>query len=342
MERLAAALLIPGVLATRLHQLRDNQIGQLLLDEVWARMSPLHPESVICLQALDRLRGSPEGKSCQRPACPRCGREMYFHCGVEEPDYWQCDLRGCGGPRRAPIPAGGTSRMSSSLKMSGLGLELRVNGTVIDWVQLRACEQLPTELELVVRDPVLGEFAVDREAFTFEVRQKGEGAQWRQMSMDEALEEIAAADMILDIEDPPGAPTLEEHERLHHSDMRRGRRTPWERRVRTSSVPRRCCTAPESRTSFCQSSGIASPPMCSWCLACSRRRLPCAEGASSRLSPPTRSWCTSAADAPSGCSRRMARPRAITRKPQREKEQLSRWKEPSCASELQPPTRVDR
>ena len=79
-ERLGAVLLIPGVLATRLHQLRDNQIGQLLLDEVWARMSPLHPESVICLQALDRLRGSPEGKSCKRPACPRCGREMYFHC----------------------------------------------------------------------------------------------------------------------------------------------------------------------------------------------------------------------------------------------------------------------
>lgn len=223
-ERLAAALLIPGVLATRLHQLRDNQIGQLLLDEVWARMSPLHPESVICLQALDRLRGSPEGKSCKRPACPRCGREMYFHCGVEEPDYWQCDLRGCGGPRGAPIAAGGTSRVSSSLKMSELGLELRVNGTEIDWVQLRPCGKLPTELELVVRDPVLGEFAVDREAFTFEVRQKGEGAQWRQMSMDEALEEIAAADMLLDIEGPPGAPKLEEHERLHRPDMRRGQR----------------------------------------------------------------------------------------------------------------------
>ena len=42
--------------------------------------------------------------------------------------------------------------------------------------------------------------------------------------MDEALEEIAAADMLLDIEGPPGAPKLEEHERLHRSDMRRGQR----------------------------------------------------------------------------------------------------------------------
>src|ERR1019366_5780725 len=75
-----------------------------------------------------------------------------------------------------------------------------------------------------VKIPVLGEFAVDRDAFTFEVRQEGKGAQWRQMSMDEALEEIAAADMLLDIEGPPGAPKLEEHERLHRPDMRRGQR----------------------------------------------------------------------------------------------------------------------
>jgi hypothetical protein len=98
----------------------------------------------------------------------------------------------------------------------------------------------------VVRDPVLGEFAVDRDAFTFEVRQKGEGAQWRQMSMDEALEEIAAADLLLDIEGPPGAPKLEEHERLHRPDMRRGRRRQglpgqvWQspvRRLNTSRIP---------------------------------------------------------------------------------------------------------
>ena len=177
MERLAASLLIPGMLAKRLGQLRDCQIGQLLLDEVWARMSPLHPEFVVCLQAADRLRGSPEGKSSKRLGCPRCGREMYFHWGIEEPDYWQCELRRCGGPRRASLAAAGIGRVSDFLRLSELGLELRVN------------------VELVVRDPVLGEFAVDRDGFTFEIRKKGADGQWRQVSMDEAMEEIAAADM---------------------------------------------------------------------------------------------------------------------------------------------------
>jgi hypothetical protein len=183
------------MLAKRLGQLRDCQIGQLLLDEVWARMSPLHPEFVVCLQAADRLRGSPEGKSSKRLGCPRCGREMYFHWGIEEPDYWQCELRRCGGPRRASLAAAGIGRVSDFLRLSELGLELRVNGTEIDWIQLRQSGMLPTDVELVVRDPVLGEFAVDRDGFTFEIRKKGADGQWRQVSMDEAMEEIAAADM---------------------------------------------------------------------------------------------------------------------------------------------------
>jgi hypothetical protein len=65
-ERLAAALLIPGVLAKRLRLLGDGQIGQLLEDEVWSRMNLLAPESTICLVAVDRLRrhvnGTPERK----------------------------------------------------------------------------------------------------------------------------------------------------------------------------------------------------------------------------------------------------------------------------------------
>ena len=63
MKRLAGALLIPAVLAERLAGLADRQIGQLLLDEVSPRLSPLHPESVLCLHAVDRLRGPDEGKS---------------------------------------------------------------------------------------------------------------------------------------------------------------------------------------------------------------------------------------------------------------------------------------
>jgi hypothetical protein len=135
---------------------------------------------------------------------------MYFHWGIEEPDYWQCELRRCGGPRRAPLAAGGIGRVSDFLKLSELGLELRVNGTEINCVQLRKCGMLPTDVELVVRDPALGEFAVDRDGFTFEVRKKGADAQWRQMSMDDVLEEIAAADMLLDIESLPKASEIAE------------------------------------------------------------------------------------------------------------------------------------
>ena len=47
MKRLAAAMLIPAVLAERLAGLADRQVGQLLLDEVSPRLSPLHPESVL-------------------------------------------------------------------------------------------------------------------------------------------------------------------------------------------------------------------------------------------------------------------------------------------------------
>jgi hypothetical protein len=65
-ERLAAVLLIPGVLATHLRQLDDCQIGQLLEDEVWSNLNLLAPEATVCMEAVDRLRrcvnGSPERK----------------------------------------------------------------------------------------------------------------------------------------------------------------------------------------------------------------------------------------------------------------------------------------
>ncbi len=65
-ERLASALLIPGVLAKRLRLLGDPQLAQLLDDEVWSNLNLLAPESTICLAAADRLRGhmstSPERK----------------------------------------------------------------------------------------------------------------------------------------------------------------------------------------------------------------------------------------------------------------------------------------
>jgi hypothetical protein len=65
-ERLAAALLIPAALAKQLNRLADHQIGQLLDDEVGARLNLLAPEATICLVAADRLRrrvnGTPERK----------------------------------------------------------------------------------------------------------------------------------------------------------------------------------------------------------------------------------------------------------------------------------------
>jgi hypothetical protein len=56
-ERLAAALLIPSELTKRLSKLDDREIGQLLDDEVGARLNVFAPESTICAAAVTRLRG---------------------------------------------------------------------------------------------------------------------------------------------------------------------------------------------------------------------------------------------------------------------------------------------
>lgn len=99
-ERLAAALLIPGVLRKRLNHLRDRQIGQLLLDEVWSKLNLWGPESTVCLEAADRLRGLKPGELAKRLACPKCGNEMLLHYGVDEPDFFECVLLKCGHKRR--------------------------------------------------------------------------------------------------------------------------------------------------------------------------------------------------------------------------------------------------
>jgi len=104
-ERFAAALLISCVLAERLNHLSDRPIAQLLLDEVWSRLSPLTPESTICLQAVDRLRRSDNDELTnednaieqeQRAACPKCGNEMLLHYGIDDRDFWECVLLKCG------------------------------------------------------------------------------------------------------------------------------------------------------------------------------------------------------------------------------------------------------
>jgi hypothetical protein len=90
-EMFAAAMLIPAVLAERLAGLADRQVGQLLLDEVWPGLSPLAPESTICLHAADRLRGSLK----ESHGCPKCGSEMIRHVGIDEPDFLECALLDC-------------------------------------------------------------------------------------------------------------------------------------------------------------------------------------------------------------------------------------------------------
>jgi len=91
-ERFAAATVIPAVLAERLAGLADRQVGQLLLDEVWPGLSPLAPESTICLHAADRLRGQMK----QSPTCPKCGSEMIRHIGIDAPDFLECAVLNCG------------------------------------------------------------------------------------------------------------------------------------------------------------------------------------------------------------------------------------------------------
>ena len=61
-ERFAAALLIPGVLAERLRELNDVQLGQVLEHEVCSNLSMLTPELTVCMEAAERLRRRREGK----------------------------------------------------------------------------------------------------------------------------------------------------------------------------------------------------------------------------------------------------------------------------------------
>jgi hypothetical protein len=103
-ERLVGTLFAAGTLDIRLAKLTDHQVGQLMFDHVENFASILHPESAICQHATRRLFRSSGGrfttadieKQRQRPACPKCGNEMFFHFGIDEPDSLQCVLLICG------------------------------------------------------------------------------------------------------------------------------------------------------------------------------------------------------------------------------------------------------
>jgi hypothetical protein len=54
-ERFAAALLLSGVLAGRLRELGDLELGQVLDREVCSNLSVLAPELTVCIEAANRL-----------------------------------------------------------------------------------------------------------------------------------------------------------------------------------------------------------------------------------------------------------------------------------------------
>ena len=73
-ERLAAALLIRGELTKRLDKLDDHEIGQLLDDEVGAKLNLFAPESTVCDAAVTRLRRRAERLSKRRNSGFDAGR----------------------------------------------------------------------------------------------------------------------------------------------------------------------------------------------------------------------------------------------------------------------------
>jgi hypothetical protein len=97
-------LFAAGLLDRRLTELSDRQIGQLMVDEVGRDFGVFQPETAICQQATLRLLRSVNGaisrddleSQRQHPPCPKCGNEMLFHCGIEEPDFCECVSLNCG------------------------------------------------------------------------------------------------------------------------------------------------------------------------------------------------------------------------------------------------------
>ena len=62
-KRFAAALLLSGVLAGRLRELGDLELGQVLDREVCSNMSVLAPELTVCMETADRLCRRREDKT---------------------------------------------------------------------------------------------------------------------------------------------------------------------------------------------------------------------------------------------------------------------------------------
>jgi len=104
--RRIGALLGAGALDRQLSELRDKQVGQLMLYFVERDLGIVQPEATICHQATRRLFRSELGSLVEepplRPPCPVCGNDMLFHYGVDEPDFFECSSLGCEHKEYAP------------------------------------------------------------------------------------------------------------------------------------------------------------------------------------------------------------------------------------------------
>jgi hypothetical protein len=88
-ERLAAALLIPGLLRERLRELDDFQLGQVLDREVCSNLSVLAPELTVCMEAADRLCRHGADKPLQPRRSPETKRDDGDHLlHAESAFYW--------------------------------------------------------------------------------------------------------------------------------------------------------------------------------------------------------------------------------------------------------------
>ena len=87
-EKLAAALLFPGVLRERLRQLSDFQFAQVLDHEVCSNFSVLAPELTICIEAVERLQRLREIKQPRRHSIRARHGEGEHILHAESALYW--------------------------------------------------------------------------------------------------------------------------------------------------------------------------------------------------------------------------------------------------------------
>jgi hypothetical protein len=88
-ERLAAALLIRGVLRERLRELDDFGLGQILESEVCSNLSVVALELTVCMEAADRLCQQRADQPVQRRRSPEMKHDDGDHLlHAESALYW--------------------------------------------------------------------------------------------------------------------------------------------------------------------------------------------------------------------------------------------------------------